>query len=291
MHNHDKCGECGSAIRGDESVTKNVIHFTRNRKNIYRFLTRASQISGKQANWYDFPLAVFKSIPGGVVGKTSHRGGTACSQRRLTLTTAEDVGNFLQLHKVAQWKRVKNCTPQAMVTTSDDIKVVTPPLRLTHCVLNDGTEQMEATLRIKYNVTTISPTGLIKIATDHPQRRCDWGVPERKRFHWELETQLAAIIPACEVVAPGAPIRVLLEAERDRVQQAYNGFYAIDTDPEVIYSVEREEGVARKSARLQEQEQVPVVTLVQQEASDEDDESSSGDYSSDDNIMQVASEL
>jgi len=97
MHNSDLCGGCGSAIRGDESVTKNVIHFARNVKNIYRFVVRATQISGKQANWYDFPLAVFQSIPGGVVGKTSHRGGTACSQRRLPLTTAEDVGNFVQL--------------------------------------------------------------------------------------------------------------------------------------------------------------------------------------------------
>ena len=112
-----------------------------------------------------------------------------------------------------------------------------------------------------------------------------------KRFHWELETQLAAIVPACKVVAPGAPNRVLLEAERDRVQQAYNEFYAIDTDPEVTYSVVREEGVARKSARLQEQEQV--VTLVQEEDEDddEDDDSGSGDYSSDEDIMQVASEL
>jgi hypothetical protein len=81
----------------------------------------------------------------------------------------------------------------------------------------------------------------------------------------------------------------LLEAERDRVQRKYKEYYAIETDPEEIFSVEREEGDARRSARLQEQERV--VTVVHQEASDHDDESSDGDYSDDENIVQVASEL
>lgn len=290
MHNPDVCGGCGSAIRGDESVTKNVVHFARNRKNIYRFVTRATQISRKQAVWNDFPLAVFQTIPGGVHSKPTHRGGTACWQRRLTLTTANDVGKFLQLNLVPAWKKVKKCTSQAMVTTSDDIKVITPPLKLTHCIKNDGTYCMEATLRVTYNVTTISGDGRIKIATDHPARRCDWGVPQHKRkFNWQLETELHAIIPACELVAPGAPNRHLLEAERDRVQRKYNEYYAIETDPEEIFMVEREEGDARRSARLQDQERA--VTVVHQEASDYDDDSSDGDYSEDENIVQVPSEL
>jgi hypothetical protein len=67
----------------------------------------------------------------------------------------------------------------------------------------------------------------------------------------------------------------LLEAEHDRVQQAYNVYYAKYTDPEEIYSAEREEGVARKSSRLQEQERV--VTVVHLEATWR---VSSGDYSS-----------
>lgn len=230
----DNCDTCGTRIRGDETLSKDIIHYTSNRVRIFKFLKKAAPISGKKAMFRDFPVGLFNKIKHGFKGKMTRRGGTAFQQQQVTLVNAEQIGEFFKIDGPIQNSLKLVCAPQAVALPRGTIKVIAPPVTLKHTTKYDGTESMECQLIVTYNVVVVQRNGNIRRSNDFPLDRKKWGWT-KDFFEPTLELEMSVIGPAVVVASKAnlACLPALQKVER-RIARKYRRAHR---DPDQTYEV------------------------------------------------------
>jgi hypothetical protein len=211
------CDDCGRHIGVGETVSKDIVHYSSHRETILKELAKTrSFVSNKKSVWKGFPFATFRKINEGREGKTTRRGGEGFVQHRRILDTQTALNRFFRLDTVANPRTGNAVSPSGIKTAQGSLKMLAPPVLLTHKTKHEGTVRMTHTLEVCYQVVTVSQvSGRVDHCPRHPVSHEAWGrTANVSSFDGAWSVKWFAVEAAIRLVDPDSDLGTRLKGQR-----------------------------------------------------------------------------